>query len=407
MTATTTRAQASAVLPTMLPHTLPHGYRLPDGFAPDAARAWATAARKLKELTARHPDQFPLYTEKGHWVVDGEAWTNWCEGFLGGQLWMLARRAGEEERSSFRAAAEHYSQLIEHRKTDDTVHDLGFLFWSTYRRWFEETGDASKRDVVVEAGRTTASRYRAAGRYMPSFRQPDSLFIDIMMNIHMALYAAQQTGEQDLALKAVDHCLTTRRFLVRGDGSASHEGMFNAETGEFLKQTTQQGYSDDGSWARGQAWALYGFGTVYRFTGDRRFLDTAVACADFYLEKTGDRLVPPNDWEEPAPERPYESSAAAAAAGGLWQLAGLVHDQVKAKAYADYAVSIVRRLTADDFLAGPDEAWEGVLKHGSYHEGKDLGVDESVMWGDYWFLDTLDQIQQYDEKQQSVSAAGA
>jgi unsaturated chondroitin disaccharide hydrolase len=252
----------------------------------------------------------------------------------------------------------------------------------------------------VEAGRTTASRYREAGRYMPSFRQPDSLFIDIMMNIHMALYAAQQTGDQDMARKAVDHCLTTRRFLMRGDGSASHEGMFDLETGAFLKQTTQQGFSDDGSWARGQAWALYGFGTVYRFTGDRRFLETAIAAADFYIEKTGDRLVPPNDWEETNPVRPYETSAAAAAAGGFWQLAGLVQDRTKAQVYADYAVNILRRLTDDDFLASPDEEWEGVLKHGSYHEGKDLGVDESVMWGDYWFLDTVDQIQQFAEAQQ-------
>ena len=396
MTATSTPARTTAVLPAMLPLALPAGYRVPDSFHDAAATAWRTAAAKVAGLTASHPDQFPLYTRGGRWVVDGEAWTNWCEGFLGGQLWMLSRRAVAGEQAGFRAAAEHYSRLIEHRKTDDTVHDLGFLFWSTYRRWFEATGDTSKREVVVEAGRTTASRYRESGAYMPSFRQPDSLFIDIMMNIHMALYAAQQSGEAELARKAVDHCLTTRRYLMRGDGSASHEGMFDLATGAFLKQTTQQGYSDDGSWPR----ALYGFGTVYRFTGDRRFLETAVAAADFYLEKTGSRLVPPNDWAEPAPVRPWESSAAAAAAGGFWQLAGLVQDRAKAAMYADYAVAIVTRLAGADFLAGPDEDWEGVLKHGSYHEGKNLGVDESVMWGDYWFLDTIDTIQQFHETQQ-------
>jgi len=400
-TATSHAAQARAVLPVILPLTLPAGYNVPIDFSNFAARAWKTASAKLAHLTTKHPDRFPLYTKDGKWVVDGEAWTNWCEGFLGGQLWMLSRRADAADQAHFRTAAEHYSELIEHRKTDDTVHDLGFLFWSTYRRWFEATGDTSKRDVVVDAGRTTASRYREAGRYMPSFRQPDSLFIDIMMNIHIALYAAQQTGDQVMGRKAVDHCLTTRRFLMRGDGSASHEGMFDLHTGAFLKQTTQQGYSDDGSWARGQAWALYGFGTVYRFTGERRFLETAVAAADYYIEKTGDRLIPPNDWEEPSPERPYETSAAAAAAGGLWQLAGLVQDGTKATVYADYAISILRRLTEEDFLASPNEEWEGVLKHGSYHEGKDLGVDESVMWGDYWFLDTIDQIQQFDETHRS------
>jgi unsaturated chondroitin disaccharide hydrolase len=387
------------VLPALLPLILPHDLVIPDGFAGAASKVWATAAAKVEALTDRHPDAFPLYTEDGKWVVDGEAWTNWCEGFLGGELWMLAGRAADAEaRSTFRAKAQHYSELIEDRKTDDTVHDLGFLFWSTYRRWFQLTGDTTLNEVLITAGRTTASRYREVGGYMPSFRQPDSLFIDIMMNIHMALYAAQQTGETQLAEVAIQHCLTTRRYLVRGDGSASHEAMFDLNTGEFLSQTTQQGYSDTGSWARGQAWALYGFGTVYRFTGDRRFLDTAIATADFWVEKTRNQLVPPNDWEEPNPARKWETSAAAAAAGGLWQLAGLIGDDTKARAYADHAVRTITALSDGEFLATPSEEWEGILKHGTYHEGKDLGVDESVMWGDYWFLDAVDTVQRFTEE---------
>lgn len=387
-----------SVLPALLPVVLPHDYVVAPSFGAVPGKVWATAAPKLRRLTEKHPDQFPLYTRDGEWVVDGEAWTNWCEGFLGGQLWMLARRAPEESaRGGFRAAAEHYSALLDHRKTDDTVHDLGFLFWSTYRRWFEETGDRALNDVLVEAGRTTAGRYRPVGRYMPSFREPGSLFIDIMMNIHMALYAAQQTGDDTLAVAATEHCLTTRRHLIRGDGSASHEAMFDLATGDFLAQTTQQGYSHSGSWARGQAWALYGFGTVYRFTGDRRFLETAQQTADFWVEKTRARLVPPNDWEEPDPERPFESSAAAAAAGGLWQLAGLVDDPTRAREYADHAVATLTELATSRFLATPEESWEGVLKHGTYHEGKGLGVDESVMWGDYWFLDAIDTIQSFTE----------
>jgi len=388
---------SALVLPTMLPTVLPFDYTSPIDFQATAERVWATAAPKLTGLINKHPDQFPLYSKDGEWVVDGEAWTNWCEGFLGGQLWMLSRRAPEGARAAFREAAEHYTSLLEERQTDDTVHDLGFVLWSTYRRWFEETGDAALNDVLITAGKTTASRYRAAGKYMPSFREPGSLFIDIMMNIHMALYAAQQSGDDSLAEVAINHCLTSRRYLIRGDGSASHEAMFDVETGEFLAQTTQQGFSDSGSWARGQAWALHGFGTVYRFTADRRFLDAAIATADFWVEKTRDALVPPNDWEEPNPVRPFESSAAAAAAGGLWQLAGLVADPAKARAYADHAIRTIEALSGGEFLSDPDEPWEGVLKHGTYHEGKNLGVDESVMWGDYWFLDTVDIIQKFTE----------
>lgn len=388
----------AVVLPAMLPVVLPHDYVVDPAFSAVATRAWATATAKLERLTATHPDAFPLYTQDGAWVVDGEAWTNWCEGFLGGQLWMLSARAEDPAaRRRFRTQAEHYSSLIEERKTDTSVHDLGFLFWSTYRRWYELTGDPRLKDVLVTAGRTTAARYRPVGGYMPSFRRPDSLFIDIMMNIHLAFYAAQQTGDEEPAHRAMQHCLTTRRHLVRGDGSASHEAMFDLSTGEFLAQTTQQGFADTGSWARGQAWALYGFGTVYRFTGDRRFLRTAQAAADFWLERTRDQVVPPNDWEEPDPPRPWESSAAAAAAGGLWQLAGLVEDPARAREYADHAVRTLVALGQDEFLARPDEPWEGVLKHGVYHEGKGLGVDESVMWGDYWFLDAVDTVQRHTE----------
>ena len=378
-----------ALLSTPLPTVPPAGIDVPVALSAAAERAWQTAASKVGALVERHPDRFPLYTADGQWVVDGEAWTNWCEGFLTGELWMLAERTGD---SWFRERAEHYSRLIEPRKDDRDVHDLGFLFWSTWRRWYELTGDPAKDAVVVHAGRTLAMRFNERGRYLRSFLAADSLFIDIMMNVGIIFYAAARTGDPDLARVAYEHCLTTRRTLVRGDGSASHEGVFDLDTGAFLRQTTQQGYRDDASWARGQSWALYGFGTAYRFTGDRRFLATAQDCADFYVDRTGDRLVPPNDWEEPSPVRPWESSAAAIAAGGLWQLAGLTSDPVRAREYAQYAIRTLIRLCEDDFLAADDPAWEGLLKHGSYHETKGLGVDESVMWGDYFLLDALDTV---------------
>src|SRR5439155_12681377 len=89
---------------------------------------------------------------------------------------------------------------------------------------------------------------------------------------------------------------------------------------------------------------------------------------------------------------PWESSAAAVAAGGFWQLACLVPDRTRARHYAEYAMAILIRLCEPGFLASDDPEWEGVLRHGSYHEAKGLGVDESVMWGDYFLLDALDTV---------------
>ncbi len=348
--------------------------------------AFEFAAGQLRHLITTHPDYFPLYTVNGKWQHGGEAWTNWCEGFLGGQLWLLHDYTGDPW---WRAQAEHYSRLIEHRKTDRNVHDLGFLFWSTWRRWFALTGDPAINAVVIEAGRTLALRFKENGQYLRSFVADESLFIDIMMNVGIICYAGQQSGDGDLVRIANQHCLTTRRYLVRGDGSTSHEGIFDLKTGEFLRQSTHQGWRDDSSWARGLAWALYGFGTVYDFTGDARFLRTAEACAAFYIEHTPDHGVPPNDWMEPNPKYPYESSAAAITASGLFNLAALATDPLHARLSRDSALRIVDTLTEPEFLAHETPGWEGILKRGMYHQEKGLGVDESVMWGDYFFLEAV------------------
>ena len=352
-------------------------------------RAFELAGKQLRHLVEAHPDYFPMYTVNGRWKHGGEAWTNWCEGFLGGQLWLMYQHT---EDPWWREKAEHYSRLIEHRKTDRNVHDLGFLFWSTWKRWYDLTGNPAIRDVVIEAGRTLALRFQEKGRYLCSFVAEDSLFIDVMMNVGLIFYAAQQTHDEGLWRIANQHCLTTRRTLVRGDGSTAHEGIFDTETGEFLRQSTHQGWRNDSSWARGQAWALYGFGTAYTFTQDVRFLNTAEACADYYIERTPAHGVPPNDWDEPDPALPYESSAAAIAASGLWDLARLTADPARAYLYREYALRILNTLTSPEFLAVEAPGWEGILKHGIYHQGKRLGVDESVMWGDYFFLEAVGKV---------------
>ncbi|HVA88806.1 MAG TPA: glycoside hydrolase family 88 protein [Chloroflexota bacterium] len=354
-----------------------------------AEQALAFAQDQVRHLITAYPDYFPLYTVAGRWRHGQEAWTNWCEGFLGGMLWIFARRTGDPW---WRERAEHYSRLIEHRRHDRAVHDLGFLFWPTWKRWYDATGDEQIHDVVIQAGRTLALRFNARGRYLRSFVAPESLFIDIMMNVGIIFHAARQLSDSALLHIAIEHCLTTRRVLVRGDGSTAHEGIFDLETGAFLRHSTHQGLHADSSWARGQAWAIYGFGTAYRYTGDRRFLDTARLCADFYIERTPDKGVPPNDWEEPRPAYPYESSAAAVTAGGLLQLAALIDEQATADQYRQYAYTILSTLCGPSFLANQTAGWEGILKHGIYHLRKGLGVDESVMWGDYFFVEALDTL---------------
>jgi unsaturated chondroitin disaccharide hydrolase len=79
------------------------------------------------------------------------------------------------------------------------------------------------------------------------------------------------------------------------------------------------------------------------------------------------------------------------AAAGLLELSQAVTEASKADYYRNYAFVILNTLLGPEFLAYETPGWEGILKHGIYHEGKKLGIDESVMWGEYFFLSALDK----------------
>jgi unsaturated chondroitin disaccharide hydrolase len=249
-------------------------------------------------------------------------------------------------------------------------------------------------------------RFNPRGRYLRSFLSPDSLFIDIMMNVPLIFHAARAAGDHDLYELAVAHCRTTERTLVRPDGSTAHEGLFDPESGEFLRQSTQQGLRPDSTWSRGLAWSLYGFARVFSYTGDPADLDVSRRNADCYLSRCPEELVPPWDFDVPeGSDRIADSSAAAIAASGLWDLAALTAsgDPAGADRYRDAALTILDSLCSDRYLARSTPGWEGVLQHGVYHFHKRLGVDESVMWGDFFFLEAVAKVLEAGRETPSAS----
>lgn len=352
------------------------------------------AAAQAKRTISDYPGYHPMYTVSGKWKREGELWTHWCEGFFPGILWLLHRHTGD---AFWRKHAEEYSRRLEPRRFDRNVHDLGFLFFSTYLRWYHLTNDASLRQVLIDAGRTLALR-RQKGGYLASFIGPQSLFIDIMMNVGIILWAANATDDDDLRAIAIEHSQTTQKYLVRADGGAAHEGIFDLQTGQFLRQSTHQGYKPESTWSRGLAWALYGFTAVHRLLRDggqpgSEFLDTARRCADYYLKHAPADLAPLWDFDVPDDgKQPYDSSAAAIAASGLWDLSEEVGDAGEKQRYQQAARLILRTLCSDRFLARSKPEWEGILMHGVYHYHKGLGVDESVAWGEHFFVEALVKV---------------
>ncbi len=354
-------------------------------------RALDFAEQQVNHLAERHPDYFPIYTDQGRWRHGGELWTDWTGGFLVGMMWQFHQRAGADV---WRARAEHYAELLEPRKNDRQVHDLGFIFLNAYLPWYELTGDPALQQVVVQAGRTLAGRFQHQGRYLCSFVGPQSLFIDIMMNVPVIFYAANETLDQDLARVATAHCRTTRDRLVREDGSTAHEGIFDVETGRFQNQSTHQGLSADSCWARGLAWSLYGYSKVFGLTRAGEFLAVAERNADYWVEHLAEDKVPWWDFDAdlklpPPVGRQKDSSAGAIAASGLLDLADQTQSQARQIAYRNTAFAMLDALVEPEYLATETADWEGILKKGVYHTGKNLGVNESVMWGEFFFVEAL------------------
>ncbi len=356
-------------------------------------RLFDFSAGQVERLIANHPGLFPIYTQNGRWAHKGEGWTEWCGGFLAGMAWLIANRTGSAD---WRNRAIALSSQLEPRKLDRDVHDLGFIFLNSYRPWYQTTGDPAPGEVLITAGRTLALRFNERGRFLRSFLAPESLFIDIMMNVPIIFLAARASGDQSLFEIASAHCRTTERTLIREDGSTAHEGIFDLATGRFLRQSTQQGVAAESTWSRGLAWSLYGFCQVYAFTQDRADLEVSWRNADCFLRRLGADRIPPWDFDAPAGARHDDSSAGAIAASGLFELARATAaiDQARATRYEAAATELLSALLCDHYIAWNTPAWEGVLKHGIYHFHKRLGVDESVMWGDFFVLEAAAKLLQ-------------
>jgi unsaturated chondroitin disaccharide hydrolase len=370
-------------------------------------QAFGFGVSQLEKMLAKWPanQPAPIHTRNGVWHRPEFIWTDWCPGFYAGLMWLAFEATGE---SKWRQIAEQYTRALEPRKFDRDVHDLGFIFMSTVDRWYRliEDDDPAKqwlKDILITAGTVQSFRWKDTGddHYIYSFHGPQSLFIDIMMNVRLLFRAHQLGGDEVLFRKAVIHSKTTEKYLVRKhgprimdrEGSVIHEAIFNPVRGDFRNLSTQQGYSPFTCWARGLAWAIYGFADTFLFTGDRFFLETAERCAGYYLENTPEGGVPFWDYGAPnIPDEPLDSSAAAIVAGGFWKLQSIESTERGAKAYRNAALQILATLTSAEFLGANDPAYEGILRHGVYHRPMNWGVDESAMWGDYFFMEALHSV---------------
>ena len=114
-------------------------------------QAFSFAQKQIRKLIEKHPGFYPLYTRNGSWKHEGPAWTHWCDGFLPGMMWIFCKHAQSDSADGkfWMEQAIKYSKSLEPRKNDRDVHDLGFLFLSTYYRWYRLTKEPALREVLM------------------------------------------------------------------------------------------------------------------------------------------------------------------------------------------------------------------------------------------------------------------
>src|SRR2546423_780657 len=122
----------------------------------------------------------------------------------------------------------------------------------------------------------------------------------------------------------------------------------------------------------------------YRYTKDARFLATAQKLADYFISHLPPDYVPYWDFSKCC-TAPRDSSAAAIAASGLLELSTYMSTATDQAKYRNAALKIQTSLSSPAYL-GTRSGTDGVLLHGSANVPANSGVDVSLVYGDYYFI---------------------
>lgn len=358
---------------------------------------WNKLDRKLSCVAPRTRGKIPysskngVFDDKGSWPL---VWTN---GFWPGLMWLMYAATGKELYAD--CAAESQSATEKALKLYDRLsHDVGFMFDITACVRYRLTGDERAKQITLLAANTLAGRFKLKGNFIRAWdgewngmETKGISIVDCMMNLPLLYRASEITGDERYRDIAEAHADTAMRYHVRPDGSVNHIIEFD-ENGEYIRALPGQGYGEmDNAWSRGQAWGIYGFILSYIHTSEQRYLDAAKRIAHYFIANLYSEAVPLCDFR--APERPilYDTSAGAAAACGLIEIARAVPRYEK-RMYLAWALKILRELT--ERFADFDEATDSVLGGGC--EMYDAKEQLSLIYGDYYYTEAFSKLKGFN-----------
>jgi rhamnogalacturonyl hydrolase YesR len=321
---------------------------------------------------------------------------NWTSGFFPGSLWNLYRLTKNEK---WMQLAEKYTGVLENIRYLTTTHDIGFMIGCSYLNGYRIRPNEAYRKVIIEAARSLSTRFRPNAGIIQSWDTDKGwiatrgwmcpVIIDNMMNLELLFEASALSGDSTFYRIAVSHADKTMENHFRSNYSSYHVVDYHPETGEVRSRETAQGYSHESAWARGQAWAIYGFTICYRHTRDVKYLELAKNIYNFIFtnENLPVDLIPYWDYDVlNKPNEPRDASAAAITASALYEIASYVPENRK---YRETADKILETLASPAYAARPGTNGNFILMHcvGSIPHKEE--IDAPLNYADYYFLEAI------------------
>jgi unsaturated chondroitin disaccharide hydrolase len=316
---------------------------------------------------------------------------DWTSGFFPGMLWYLYELTNDRK---WMAEAKIYTANIENQKFTTTTHDLGFILYCSFGNGYRLTGDTSYRSVIIQSAKTLSKRFspvtgviRSWDHHADQWKFP--VIIDNMMNLELLFEATKLTGDSSFYKIAVSHANSTLKNHFRKDYSSYHVVDYDPATGAVKAKATAQGYADESSWARGQAWALYGYTMCYRETKEKAYLAQADSIATYifqYAANLPSDMIPYWDFNDPKiPESPRDASAAAIMASGLFELSQYSANGKKYKQTADQLLNTLSK----KYTSKPGTNYGFILEHSTGNKPSNSEIDVPIIYADYYYLEAL------------------
>jgi rhamnogalacturonyl hydrolase YesR len=320
---------------------------------------------------------------------------DWTSGFFPGSMWYMYELTGDQTWKNY---AVKYTEALDSVKYITWNHDVGFMIQCSYGNGLRLGGSKNYRDVIIQAAKSLSTRFRPAAGIIQSWNVDRGwqstrgwecpVIIDNMMNLELLFNASRLTGDSSFYKIAVSHADQTMKNHYRPDYSCYHVVDYNPADGSVRHRHTAQGYAHESSWARGQAWGIYGFTVCYRETGDIKYLRQAQKAFNFVIHHKNfpSDFIPYWDFDAPKiPNEPRDASAAAIIASALYEMA----EYENGKYYKEWADKIMNSLASSAYRAELGENGNFILKHsvGSIPHGQE--IDVPLNYADYYFLEAL------------------